>query len=129
MTTNLFIFTYICSYLNRRQNVLPDFNMYIWVARYVSDKKQGLLTLREHMGSPHGFCCVGVAHLFVMLRCIFLLFVFMMCLVCTMLPVSLDCPFFIDPSVSSNIYIQLHSKHMSLEPAGHNIVALHSRKL
>ena len=26
-------------------------------------------------------------------------------LVCTMLPVSLDCPFLIDPSVFSNLYI------------------------
>ena len=50
---------------------------------------------------------VCVAHLFSFLCCVFfcflLLFVFILHLVCPMLPVSLDCPFLIAPSVFSNI--------------------------
>jgi len=41
----------------------------------------------------------GVQHI---LCCVFVLFVFVLCL---MLPVSLDCPFLIAPSVISNIYL------------------------
>jgi hypothetical protein len=35
----------------------------------------------------------------------FVLFVFVLCLVYPMLPVSLDCPFLIAPSVFSNVYL------------------------
>ena len=58
-----------------------------------ADKRQELLTLREHMGSLRGFGCVRVAHHFSLLYCAF-------CFVClrlvyTMLSVSLDGPFLI----------------------------------
>jgi len=36
-----------------------------------------------------------------------LLFVFVLCLVSPMLPFSLDCPFFIVPSVFSNVYLNV----------------------
>jgi hypothetical protein len=64
--------------------------MYIYEIRRVSYKKNSLLTLREHLSSPAVFCGIHVAHLFVsVLFCD--LFVFAMCLVCPMLPVSVDC--------------------------------------
>ena len=43
------------------------------------------------------FACNGVQHL---LRCVFVLH-----LVCPVLPISLDCPFFFAPSVFSNVYL------------------------
>jgi len=39
------------------------------------------------------------------LCCVFVLFVFILCLVYPMLLVSLDCLFFIAPSVFSNVYL------------------------
>jgi hypothetical protein len=57
----------------------------------VSYKKQELLTFREHLGSPPIFGVVRVVHL---LSCLcWVLFVFILCLVWAMLPISLDCPF------------------------------------
>ena len=55
-----------------------------------------------------GFCgWARVAYLFNFLSCTFLFcFVFVLCLVFTMFPVSLDCTFLMVPSVSSNIYIK-----------------------
>jgi hypothetical protein len=57
------------------------------------------------MNSPFtpGFGGVGVAHLFRFLCCD--LFVFVLCLVVQMLPVSLNSPFLIAPSVFSNVYL------------------------
>jgi len=74
----------------------------IWVTRRVLYKRQELLTLREHMGSPPVFRVVRVAHLFCFLCCVVLFFVFV-CL--RSVPVSLDCLFLIIPSVFSNIYL------------------------
>jgi hypothetical protein len=48
------------------------------------------------------FAYSGVQHI---LCCAFALFVFVLCLVYPMLPVSLDCPFWIAPSVFSNGYM------------------------
>jgi hypothetical protein len=42
-----------------------------------------------------------------LLCCVFVLFVFVLCLVYPMFPVSLDCPFLIAPSVFSNVYFTL----------------------
>ena len=50
------------------------------------------LCLFAHSGVQHILCCV------------FVLFVFVLCLVYPMLPVSQDCPFLIAPSVFSNVY-------------------------
>ena len=47
------------------------------------------------------FAYGGVQHM------LFVLFVFILCFVCPMLPVSLDCPFLIAPSVFSNVYLAL----------------------
>jgi hypothetical protein len=72
----------------------------------VSYKKQELPILGEHMGSLLFFFGeVSVAHLFNFLCCVFALFIFVLCLVYTMLPVSLDCPVLIAPSVFSNVYL------------------------
>jgi len=49
--------------------------------------------LFAHNGVQHISCCV------------FVLFVFVLCLVYHMLPVSLDCPVLISPSVFSNVYL------------------------
>ena len=56
--------------------------------------------------SISGFLLAGVrvAHLFSF--SVFCLLVFVLCLVCPMLPVSLDCPFLITPSVFSNVYLR-----------------------
>ena len=59
-----------------------------------SYKKQELPILREHLWSPPIFARISVAHLFSFLCCavLYALFVFILCLVCPMLPMSLDCP-------------------------------------
>ena len=51
------------------------------------------LCLLAHSGVQHALCCV------------FGLFVFVLCLVFPMLSVSLDCLFWIAPSVFSNAYL------------------------
>ena len=63
------------------------------VTWWVSYKRQELLTLREHLCSPPVFSGVRVAHRFSFLCCVFVLFVFVLCLVYPLLPVFLDCPF------------------------------------
>ena len=51
------------------------------------------LCLFAHSGVQHILCSV------------FVLFVFVLCLVYPMLPVSLECPFLIAPLVLSNVYL------------------------
>ena len=51
--------------------------------------------LREHISSPY-FFVESVLLIFLVFCCV-LLFVFVLCLVCIMLPVSLDCPLLIAP--------------------------------
>ena len=64
----------------------------------MSYKKLELLTLRVHLDSPPIFDGVRVAHLSLVFCVVFfVLFVFLLCLVCPMLPVSLDCLFLIAP--------------------------------
>ena len=65
--------------------------------RHVSYKRQELLTIRKYLGSLPVFGGVRIAQLISF--CV--LFVFVLCLVWLMLPVSLDCPFLIAPAVSS----------------------------
>ena len=50
---------------------------------------------------------VRAAHIFSFFVVFFALFVFVLCLVYLMLPVSLDCPFLIASSGFSNVYLQL----------------------
>jgi hypothetical protein len=57
------------------------------------------------MGLPLVFGTVSFAHLFSFLCCVFALFV--LCLVCPMLPVSLDCPFLIALRVSLTFIYKL----------------------
>ena len=47
--------------------------------------------------------------------CVVLCFCFVfLCLVCPMLPVSLDCPFLIAPSIFSNVYLSPILAHTKL---------------
>ena len=73
-------------------NKIPhDCDKKVW---RVSFKKQELLNLRQHLGSPSGFGEVCDAHPYSLLCCVFcVLFVVVLCFVCPMLPVSLDCSF------------------------------------
>ena len=62
--------------------LLSDLTICIWVTWRGSYKKQELLTLHEHLGSPPVFGWVRGAHLFSFLCCVFgVLFVFVLCLV------------------------------------------------
>ena len=70
-----------------------------------ADKRQELLTIREHMGSPRVFGCVRVVNHFSFLSRAFCLLVFVLCLVYPMLPVYLDCSIFIARLDFSNSYI------------------------
>ena len=67
----------------------------------MSYKRQELFSHREHLGSSV-FGVVCVAHTFSLVFCVvcFALFVFVLCFEYPMLPVSLDCPVSIAPSVS-----------------------------
>jgi hypothetical protein len=78
----------------------------IWVTWRVHYKRQEVPTLPEHLGSPLVFGVFRGAQIFNFLCCVvfFAFFVFVLCLVCEMLPVSLACPFLIAPSIFSNIY-------------------------
>ena len=73
-------------------------------------KKQNLITLLEHLGSPPVFVVGSVLLIFLVFCVVSPLFVFLLCLTCPMLPVSLGYPFFIAPSVFSNVYLQWISK-------------------
>lgn len=77
-------------------------------------KRQDLFLLREQLGLPPVFGGVHIAHLFRFLCCVFG-FVFVLCLVYPMLPVYLDCPFWIFSVVFiSPTFIQLTKYyHMS----------------
>lgn len=51
------------------------------------------------------FCGFHIAHLFSFYVCVCVCFVLVLCLLYLMLPVSLGCPFFIVPSVFSDVYL------------------------
>jgi hypothetical protein len=84
--------------------------LYIWWKKRVSYKKQELLTPCEHMGSHPVFVGVHVAF-FVFCVVLFVLFESVLCLMYLMLPVSLDYPFLIVPSVFSNVYLPSVGMH------------------
>jgi hypothetical protein len=66
----------------------------------VSYKRQELPTLSKHLSLPPVFCQFVLFIYFSFLCCIFALIVFVLRLVYPMLPVALDRPFLIVPSVS-----------------------------
>ena len=90
--------------------------LYIRLTRRVSYKKQKLLKRSKHLGSRF---VVGsellVVLVFCVVVCFYVLFVFVLCLVCPILPVSLDCPFLITPSVFSNDYLNFRQNKRWLE--------------
>ena len=59
--------------------------------------KQELVILREYMGTPWLFGCVHVTHLVLFSALCFFMFLFVtvLCLVCPILPVCLDCSFLV----------------------------------
>ena len=89
----------------------------------------GVLLEAEHAypsrspGFTPGFWCGRVAHIFSFRFCdvvffvfclqhrVSLTFVLVLCSVCPMFPVSLDCPFLIARSVFSNVYSKWNSKN------------------
>jgi hypothetical protein len=98
-----FLFIYIISFLYYRTLYIY---IYIWLNRWVSYKKQGLLSFREHLGSPAVFnggrCCSSFIVSCIML-CFCVLFVLVLCLVSLMLAVSMNClsPVSCEPNVGS----------------------------
>jgi len=70
---------------------------------WVSCTRQDLLDLHGCLGSPR-FVLRSLMLIVLVFCVVFVLFVLVLCLVCPMLPVSLDCPFFIALSVFSNVY-------------------------
>ena len=60
-----------------------------------------LLAFHNHLSPQPVFDWVRVVHLFSFLCCVFLFCLSLFCVLCPMLPVSLDCPFLIIPSVFS----------------------------
>ena len=55
--------------------------------------------------------CDPINNIFVFCVVFFALFVFILCLVYPMMPVSLDSPFLIAPSVFSNVYLNNKTKN------------------
>ena len=64
-----------------------------------NSKRQKLLTSCEHLPSlpSHFVGGIPVAHHCSFLCCVFVMFVFVFCLVCQLVPLSLDCPYLIAP--------------------------------
>ena len=85
---------------------LPD--LAIWIIWRVSSKKQEPVTLHYHLFSSPFFFCGGSVLLIFFIFCVvlwsFFFFFFFLCLVCSMVSVSLKCPFLIAPSVFANVH-------------------------
>ena len=86
-------------------NFITD-NTFIWLYIWVTWRSRHCFPFASTWVHLLFFCDVCVADLFVfsVVLCFLVLFVFVLCLVCPMLPVSLDCPFLIASSVFSNVY-------------------------
>ena len=77
----------------------------LWETSQESYKEQELLTLREHQGSSQVLVgSVLLIFFVVFFFLLFVLFVFVPCLMYLKLPVFQDCPFLIPLSVFSNVY-------------------------
>jgi hypothetical protein len=79
---------------------------------HVSNKKQELLAFTGTWVPGFPVLIAGIhVLLFCVVVCVLFVFVmcpvhnFVLCLVHLTIPVSLDCPFLIDPSVFSNVYL------------------------
>ena len=103
-------FSVICLYLNELFTMLGDLtnvhNNYNFPMNYLIVIFNPKLFVGGFMSYLRYLCLFaycGVQHI---LCCIFVLFYFVLCLVYPMLPVSLDCPFLIAPSVFSNVYLE-----------------------
>jgi hypothetical protein len=62
-------------------------------------------SLKLNLSKVFGEVSVFILLVLCVALCFFVLFVFVLYLVCPMLPVSLHCPFLIAPSVFSNVYL------------------------
>ena len=97
--------TYLC-YLWLFEHSDVQHVVKMWVTRYVSYKRLELLTHRVHLGSLQ--VCGGVrVGFFIVFLYVFALFVLDMCLMCLMLPVSMDWSFMINTSAFSNVYFKM----------------------
>ena len=99
-------------------NNCVTYNIYsglYWVTRWVSDKKQQLLPLHEHLGWTMVFFFVAsmllifsvfrvFCFLLFCLVCFVLLCSSLLCVLCSMLTRSVDCPFLIGHFVFSHVY-------------------------
>ena len=92
-----YIFTYIIFCILK--NTFTGIEVLL-VTRRVSYRKQEIFTLPQYLGSPLVFGGVRVAHSFSFLCC-FLLCCIRLRVLCLMMSVFLDCPFFIAFSKSS----------------------------
>ena len=71
---------------------------------YISYMRQEPLTLREHLDFTLGLVISILFIIFVSLLCICSLFAFVLCLVCPLMVVSLECPFLIVLSVFAYVF-------------------------
>ena len=79
--------------------------LYIWVTRRVCIRSRNFVSFRRTC--VHLRSLMGSVLLIFLVLCVvfFVLFVFNLCLVYSMLPVFLECAFLIAPSVFSNVYL------------------------
>ena len=95
----------------------PNVKPYIWVPRRLSYKRHRLLNLPEHMASPSildGFILL----IFLVFRVVFyvcVLFIFVLCFLFPVLPLSLYFAFLSTRSVSSNIYLWTKIEHLPIK--------------
>ena len=82
-------------------------------AKVLSEAGTGYPSRSAGLSQVFFWMCVGgrerllIILAFCVVLCLCLLFVFALCLVCPILPVSLDCPFLIASSFFSNVYLYI----------------------
>jgi hypothetical protein len=82
-------------------------------AKVLSEAGTGYPSRSAGLSQVFFWMCVGgrerllIILAFCVVLCLYLLFVFALCLVCPILPVSLDCPFLIASSFFSNVYLYI----------------------
>ena len=116
---SVLIYVYVCLVEMQQyqwyhcQNILPDLTLYM-SNTVVSFKKQELLIVLERMSSYLVFGGVSVALLFSFLSCV-LIFVSVLYLVYSILPVCLDSPLLIAHSVPKYHPGEKHAKHYTTD--------------
>ena len=89
-----------------------------WTVSYMMQK---LHTLCEHLGLiPVFWWSSRFSSFYISSLCC--VFVFVLCRVCSVLPVTLGCSFSIVPSVFSGVYLDMHEQTISWFGIGHQII-------